>query len=173
MSRFLAAGCIVTSLTVVDVAGDCYQPSLTSALKNENTAVMFSGVTAIVERVFAGQVITFDVDRVWKGNVSRSFVIYNYIRPPTITVIPAPAGGGIESGLVGGTTPGSMLFRPSTRYIVVAHRFTALERQQFGLADIESFGVGPCGDGTILHEVAERNGLVAPLGVGNEPSTSR
>lgn len=94
----------------------------------DQAAVVFSGtvvkVTANTASACGGQIITFDVDRVWKGSPTKHFVIYSFTR-----------------------TPEPFQFTVGTKYVVPAHLQTTEERTQFGLGASEppTFGVGQCG----------------------------
>jgi hypothetical protein len=117
----------------------------------DQAAVMFSGtvvkIAANAASDWGGQVITFDVDRVWKGPLTKQFVIYSFTR-----------------------TPEPFQFTVGTKYVVAAHIQTTEERTQFGLAASESptFGVGQCGDGTRAYEYAQAE--IPDLGPGRSPS---
>ena len=116
----------------------------------EDAAVVFSGtvtnVTANAASEWPSEIVTFDVDRVWKGVLTKQFVIYSFTR-----------------------TPERFDFKIGTKYVTLAHVQTAEERNLFGLAASgpPTFGVGPCGDGTREYTVFAAE--VAALGPGREP----
>jgi hypothetical protein len=112
-------------------------------------AVAFSGTaTNIVSNAGSerpGTIVTFDVDRVWKGSVTRRFMVYSFTR-----------------------TPDGMSFSVGKKYVVFAHSPTAGESDDLRLNTTPAFVVGVCGDGTeelMLVPVAE----FAELGEGNAP----
>jgi hypothetical protein len=115
-----------------------------------DAAVVFSGsvtnVTANVASEWPSEIVTFDVDRVWKGVPTKRFVIYSFTR-----------------------TLERFRFQIGTKYVALAHLQTAEERNLFGLAASAppTFGVGGCGDGT--REYATFATEVAELGPGREP----
>lgn len=116
----------------------------------DHAAVVFSGtvieVASNTASEWGGQIITFDVDRVWKGSPTKQFVMYSFTR-----------------------TPEPFQFKVGTKYVVLGHTQTTEERQQFGLAASEppTFGVGQCGDGTRTYESAKAE--LADLGRGRAP----
>jgi hypothetical protein len=116
----------------------------------EHTAVVFSGtvtdVTVNAASAWPSEIVTFDVDRVWKGVSTRQVVIYSFTR----SVEP-------------------FHFTIGTRYVTLAHIQTAEERNLFGLAASgpPTFGMGQCGDGTREYTIFAAE--VAELGPGREP----
>jgi hypothetical protein len=71
-------------------------------LSEDLTEAVFLGTVREVQTVPPGQVVTFDVERVWKGRVSRSMVTYNplsgadeerkYMRGERLLVMVSPLG---------------------------------------------------------------------------------
>jgi hypothetical protein len=116
----------------------------------DEAAIVFSGtvmnVAANTASEWGGQIVTFDVDRVWKGSPTKEFVIYSFTRTPE----PFP-------------------FTMGTKYVVPAHTQTTEERTEFGLpaSGPQTFGVGGCGGGTRTYEQAK--GDIADLGPGRAP----
>ena len=111
----------------------CGIESLARAMARDLVDVVFDGTVLDVQDVLHGQVVDFEVRRVWKGSVSKQFAIYNAAHRPT-TQIPVRWG---------------LPFTQGQRYIVFAHRLTAWERSLFDLGDVlESFGTGICRDGS-------------------------
>jgi hypothetical protein len=97
--------------------------------------VVFDGIVLDVLSVRAGEVVTFEVVQVWKGDVSERITIYN-ARP--VSNIDSTIG-----------VSGFMQFEKAQRYVVFAHRMTPDERALFGLGDArQSFGTGVCRDGS-------------------------
>jgi hypothetical protein len=76
-----------------------------------------------------GQVVTFSVDRVWKGNVPDVVTIYN------------------EQGeSVSTRSSEAVTFERDRVYLVAAHRYPAENRMRFGIndADPNLLGTGAC-----------------------------
>jgi hypothetical protein len=115
-----------------------------------HAAVVFSGtvmmVTVNAASESGGQIITFDIDRVWKGSATKHLVIYSFTR-----------------------TPEPFDFTVGTKYVILAHTQTAEERAVFGVPASEppTFGVGQCGEGTRAVEYAKAE--IADLGPGRAP----
>jgi hypothetical protein len=116
----------------------------------DQAALVFGGtvmnIAANTASGWGGQIITFDVDRVWKGSPTKQFVIYSFTR-----------------------TPEPFEFTIGTKYVVLAHIQTTEERTHFGLAASApaTFGVGQCGEGTRTYEHAKTE--IADLGPGRAP----
>lgn len=94
-------------------------------------AVVFSGTAMNVAVNTASEwpstIVAFDVDRVWKGEVTKQFVVYSFTR----------------------TTEG-LDFKAGKKYLVLAHAQTPNEREDLKLVatPLPVFVVGQCGDGT-------------------------
>jgi hypothetical protein len=115
--------------------------------RSETTAV-FSGTVATARHPDAAVIVTFDVDRVWKGAISKRTVVY---RPNPVT------------------SDERQVFALGERYVVVAHRLTAAEREQFraDTSPPEVLGVGLCGDGS--RSLAFAQPELIELGAGRPP----
>jgi hypothetical protein len=178
MCRVVAVAFVLAGVLTANgetVTADCAEPVPTKLLNDNRIAALFSGVLRTVQTVPTGRIIAFDVSRVWKGTVPQSVVIYNYIEPPVFSTSTrlTPDGqlivGGVGSGTTGGGG-GTMPLIVGVRYLVVAHRLTAFEREQFGLAsDATLLGLGGC-NGTNFYDLLERDGLLRPLGPSREPN---
>ena len=118
----------------------------------EHSSVVFSGTVMRADPVDASartngraQFVTFDVDRVWKGEVPRQFNLYSFTR--SFERYPLQAG---------------------TRYLVFAHTPTEEERTDLNLGQRQTVVIGQCGDGTkqfteiSLQELAELGPGAAP-----------
>ena len=111
------------------------------------SAMVFSGtVTKIEPRAgseWGSEVVTFDVDRAWKGSPRKEFVIYNFMNPAE-----------------------PFIFSVGTKYLVFAHRQTPEERAEFGFprSGRATFGVRTCGDGTRIY--ANTISEIGALGAG-------
>lgn len=75
--------------------------------------VAFVGKVQQVQTVPAGQIVTFAVSRVYKGQVDEHVVVYNWQHPP------------VQEGIV--------TFELAKRYLVLPHRQSAEEREQFAM----------------------------------------
>jgi hypothetical protein len=108
----------------------------------------FGGTVVDVRREDAAIIVTFDVDRVWKGTISKRTTVYR----------PNPASGDSRQ-----------VFDSGERYVVLAHSMTATERAQFraDAASQDALAVGLCGDGSRPFTVAERE--FADIGPGKPP----
>jgi hypothetical protein len=113
-------------------------------------AAVFSGTVLGLKRLDAVLLVTFDVNRGWKGEVGKRVVVYRAVRPPE------------RPGVSTSLRP----FEIGERYLVVAHA-----------AEQEEFGVGPsatarlatdfCGDGSTPFYVAVDQ--LDALGPGRPP----
>jgi hypothetical protein len=144
------AACVATLfgmlLTHDASATSCGFESPRRALARDLSDVVFDGTVSKVQRVDAGEVVTFDVRQVWNGTVFNRFTIHNGV--------PSFHGPGI---------PLVFPFLEGQRYVVFAHRMTPDERALFGLGDVpEAFGTGMCRDNSQLvdlHVLSELNQL--------------
>ena len=116
-----------------------------------DATVVFSGtVTKEVETGSAraqrnAQFVSFNVDRVWQGDVRRQFDLYSFTRA-------------FER----------YLFQVGTRYLVFAHKASDEERADLSLRESEVFVVGQCGSGTLEFQKVSPDEL-AQLGPGAAP----
>ena len=116
-----------------------------------DATVVFSGtVTKEVEVTSAlarrnAQFVSFNVDRVWQGEVRRQFDVYSFTRSPERYAL-----------------------QVGTRYLVFAHIASDEERADLSVREREAFVVGHCGDGTLkFREVSPAE--LAELGPGTAP----
>jgi hypothetical protein len=97
----------------------------------QSAALVFSGtatdITANDASEWPSAIITFDVDKVWKGRVTKRFVVYSFTR-----------------------TAERFTFKIGQAYLVFAHEQTEAERHDLnlGITERQVFVVGQCGDGT-------------------------
>ena len=56
---------------------ECALLDLPDFVRNSRIAIVFRGTVRAVEPAPVGQVVTFAVERVWKGNVPEVVTIYN------------------------------------------------------------------------------------------------
>jgi hypothetical protein len=125
---------------------------LPARYRAEPAAFVFSGTVETVAVNVASEwpstIVTFGVDRVWKGSVAKQFVVYSFTR-----------------------TPEGFDFKTGKRYLVFAHVQTDREQDDLKLA-VTSWPVpivGQCGDGTVEMERVSPPEL-AELGSGTVPS---
>jgi hypothetical protein len=133
-------GLLVVAMPRVAVA-ECVllRPSVVA----QSAAVVFSG-TPMSER---GRIL-FEVDSVWKGPVTKQFIVYVFTRS-------------VEQ----------FEFKVGQKYLVFAHTETEEERRDLNLdiTERQVFVVGSCGDGTremallTREEIAELGRASAPL----------
>jgi hypothetical protein len=81
--------------------------------ENQWPHVAFIATVQQVQAVPAGQIVTFAVGRVYKGQVAEHVVVYNCQH------------SAVQEGIV--------TFEVAKRYLVLAHRQTPEEREQFAL----------------------------------------
>jgi hypothetical protein len=114
-------------------------------MTSPSSAAIFSGIARQVQDGgTAVQVVTFDVERVWKGALPKRVALYQ------VNVSEA------------------IKFSPGARYLVVAYRQTDSEREQFRISQPASMlGINVCG--SRLFEEAERLGDLRELGPGRLP----
>jgi len=141
---------IRVALLVAIVAGafpqsanaDCVRLSVRTVARYADA--IFSGTATDV----GSSAVTFDVDRVWKGPVTKPFTVY-IIRS-------------IDS------------FEPrlGVKYLVFALRASEDEQRGFGSSDRRVFVLRPCGSGTRPWDAVSNN-EVKELGRGRSPASRR
>ena len=111
--------------------------------------LVFSGTIDELEPLDSTRtIVTFEVDRVWKGNVRRQTVLHHALE-------------GIDSFRLIGASTGS-------KYLVFATRLNARQRQQFELSERQdAFGIPTCGGGT--HKLDADDTMLRRLGRGRKP----
>lgn len=114
--------------------------------------VVFSGTVTKIDQVDSSawargraQFAAFNVDRVWKGDVSRQFGLYSFTR--SVERYPLRSG---------------------TRYLFFARTPTQEERNDLNLGQRQAVVIGQCGDGTRQFWEASSQEL-AELGPGVTP----
>ena len=93
-------------------------------VSDDTTVAVFRGTVGEVQMVPGGQIVSFEVEWVWKGRLSRTLTTYNWLR-------------GSES------LPEQRYFMRGQRYLVVVHRLDAQWRARFGDRR-DALGVGYC-----------------------------
>jgi TonB family protein len=130
------------------IAADCVRRSPAAA--NDERRLIFAGVAREVKHVAAGAIVTFAVERSWNSSPRAAFITVYSVRSST------------DAEWV--------QFTPGVRYIVVTRKLTEAEHEAFGKPAFQTLsGVGPCPDGTMVYEQAERQGMIAALGRGVTP----
>ena len=124
-------------------------------LDQPEVAAIFDGTILDIQRRELALVVTFEVNRVWKGDVTRRQVVYRASR------LPFGQRRGSSTRLIQFEEVGK-------RYIVVAHQLTGIERVDLGLTstDTANLATGFCGDGSRPVEV---EGSIDDLGPGRAP----
>jgi len=152
----IASGVVLYSMAGTPAAAQCGCGllSLEYIVPDSSVTALFSGtVTDLTQSRFTGTVtdfgqsdsflvVTFEVSRVWKGDLPKRLAVY---RPaPEV-----PQGSG-RSG-----SPVSMHFEIGKRYVVVAHHLTAIERARAGAEqNPDALMVDMCGGGSRAFELA-------------------
>ena len=121
-------------------------------LADPGKTALFSGTVTDVQGIDTFLVVTFDVERVWKGDLPKRLVIYR----------PAPRSG----PELGGSSV-TMYFEMGKRYVVVARHLNATERTQVGAErNPDALATEMCGGGSRPFELASGLG---DLGAGWAP----
>jgi hypothetical protein len=147
--RCLSVGMTLFTFVPSFVSAECVQVGLKTAALYAD--VVFSGTVMSVSKNPAsagpGEIITFDVDRGWKGSVPKRFVLRSFTR-----------------------TPEPFRFDVGTKYVVLAHKQTMDERELFGVptSSPDTYGVAQCGDGTRVFAAAQNE--LNELGSGRPPN---
>lgn len=138
--------------------------------------VVFSGRVTRVEQVRFNpdvQLVTFLVERVWKGDVGPTFEVYNV--PTNWTPRPPPRFVSQDNRVsvqIAGRLPGQsiMEFEADTSYVLSAGPMSEHERAELGFADSkERFSFAICSNLLKTVEQAERNGEFDSVGPGRTP----
>ena len=129
------------------------------AVRNDGVAAVFRGMVTHVDAGKAGQIVTFEVSRVWKGAVPRIVRVY-YFQESAVVFIPPLETRGL-----------GIRFQNGTEYVVLARIMTLAERPPFRLSDsAASFASGTCGAyNTLSVDAAEKSGEIRLLGPGWAP----
>ena len=147
--RFIGIGLLST----VGAFAQCREGSVRLPDLISGADVAFSGVVDRIDRTDVAETATFDVERVWKGDVVRRMTISRPI-------------GRVDAGNAAPIT------QTTFRYFVVAHRLSRAERQQMALDERqERFGSDQCGTGIQLLWRVESE--LATIGPGHAPAQDR
>ena len=146
---FVAVGCMSLCLPAQLLAqcGAGYV-GLNYLLSQDSVDVVFSGTVASVQRAGITETVTFDVDRVWKGSVDTRTAIYRRI-PVAVR----------ESEFH------PTIFEDGHSYVVIAHRLSAAERTELGVANV--LGTDMCGSGSRPLALAQEE--LRAIGSGHSP----
>jgi hypothetical protein len=108
---------------------ECLFLRLADYVASDRIAAMFHGTVFEVNPAPVGQEVTLKVDRVWKGDVTEVFTVYN-------------KQGETENGRYAE----AVTFELGKAYLVAAHLQTPVERGLFRLEPTEppTYGTGPC-----------------------------
>jgi hypothetical protein len=82
VSFAFAAAIVSVSLSRIVVAGECINGTVSTRQVFEQSSLIFQGKVIEIEDPHAPaltQVLTFDVDKVWKGDVTERQVIYHAV----------------------------------------------------------------------------------------------
>lgn len=154
MTRLAAAWCgaVFICLFAVPAVSRAQCPAETvrlDSLLQESAALVFVGTALTIERAGSTEIVTFDVERVWKGPVKERTTVY---RPLASTS--------------GNAEPPSVFVRG--RNIVIAHHLDGAERRALGIDDREdALGTSTCGDGS--RPLASTEPDLGKLGPGGGP----
>jgi len=134
--------------------------SVRSILASRDVSAVFSGTVAGVQALDAVQLVTFDVDGIWKGDVGkRAFVYRPSYKPP-------PKGSPTAATLSSG---GPRSFEIGQRYLVMANLLSDQEKAEFKVeAKPGSLAVDSCGGGSRPFKVFANNDL-KEMGPGRKP----
>jgi len=140
----LALGAILLVVPPSQLRAECVGFPLKHYLKSAD--LVFSGrIQGLEQRDSIRTIVTFDVDRVWKGEVGRRLVLHQAVE-------------NIDSfrfvqGAIG------------AKYLVFATRLDARQRQEFELPErADAFGIPTCGGGT--RKIDANDPILRQLGRG-------
>jgi hypothetical protein len=123
------AVCLITSTVCAQPASaGCLLLNITALLREPHYALVFRGTAVDIRRMPDGQIVTFRVTRVWKGDAGPAVVIYSWL---------PRENRNSESGF-------DVPFEAGQEYLVSAHRHSRAEREAFGLPPStgpDSFGI--------------------------------
>ena len=126
-------GMLIGFLCVLGTAAPAYAQcpliDLPDFVRNTRIAVVFRGRVRTVEPAPVGQIVTFAVERVWKGEVPEVVTIYNQQGESAVT-----------------RSSEAVTFERERVYLVAAHRHTVEDRGRFDItsADPETLGTSAC-----------------------------
>jgi hypothetical protein len=136
---------LVSVLIAASVAAECVRVSAKNVLENPDYELVFAGTVVNVTRTAElGYRATFDVDRVWRGSVTRRFDLYVWELAPEIP-----------------------RFEVGKRYLALAKHLTDPRARQgvgLGNTDRDVFTPAQCGDPLSLAP-----NILGELGVGQPP----
>jgi hypothetical protein len=141
VAQIVAYG-LVSGLSPAVASGECPLLTVSQAMAYPSSVAAFSGIVREVKSTGgAVQIVTFDVQRVWKGTLTKRIALYQV------------------------TTDDSIKFWADVPYVIVAYRGTDLEREQFRISPPPGMlGIMICGSRSL--EDAERRGYLRELGPG-------
>jgi hypothetical protein len=143
VARTAACG-LAIGLSSLVASGECPHITASEAMAVSSSAAVFSGVARQWQDGGTVQVVTFDVERVWKGTLPKRVALYQLYMSEAVKL-----------------TAGA-------RYFIVAYRQTDGERERFRISQPASMlGINICA--TRSFEEAERLGELRELGPGRLP----
>ena len=136
---------VLTLAVPVSAGAECIHVTANDLLSRESSEVIFRGtVVQITRTADLGYRATFEVDRVWKGSVSKRFDLWVYELAPEIP-----------------------RFEAGHRYVAAAHRMTNVRDREgagVGTSDAIVFTPAACSDEFTLAKDIDRD-----LGLGYPP----
>jgi hypothetical protein len=143
---------VVTSLLAVPSArAECVMVSAKAMLEGPSTELAFSGrVVEIIRTADLGYRATFEVDRVWRGSLTKRFDLYVWEMEPE-----------------------KPRFEVDRQYVAFAQRLSTRARQGVGLSETDPVAFTPvtCSDGYSLSPDRVRD-TIQELGPGKSPKES-
>jgi hypothetical protein len=158
---YLGISCVAPTHAVAQCGGGFL--GIEDSLAAPNVSAVFSGTVINVQTSGTVLIVTFDVDRIWKGRLSKRVVLYR----------PAPVSIWLQDGepdnRVRRGSPVRMHFELRKRYVVVAHDLSPEERIQFKAerAAPDALATELCGGGSRPFDVAAED--LERVGPGRAP----
>jgi hypothetical protein len=134
---------LISNLSPAVLSAECPLVPVSQAMALPTTVAVFSGTVSDIEESAgaAAYVVTFDVERVWKGTVTKRVSLYQR------------------------NTTEAIAFSAGVPYLIVAYRVPAEERELSGtIRRATTLGIVTCASGTL--EQVERRGDLRELGPG-------
>ena len=139
----LALVALVCALTPAAAGAECAPVAMSQAMAAPTTVAVFSGTVSEIEESAGAlaHVVTFDVQRVWKGNVAKRMSVSQV------------------------NTTDAIEFSAGVPYLIAAYRLPPEQREASGaIRRATTLGIASCFSRTL--EQAERRGDLRELGPG-------